>query len=132
MTMRRENRRRHIDFPVSAGYPRSGVLFTRSFFEGKCMSAKNWRAVTRHVKVAFAFGCDGTASMRGKTWDLKCRNAGYAHGHAELADDEDGTCWLPFPVASQEGLRTFLARCCLAFSDEEKAAILALDEVLAL
>ena len=96
------------------------------------MSEKNWFRVTRHVKVAFSSGCDGQGHMRGQTWDLKCRDAGYAHGHAELADDEDGTCWLPFPVASQEGLREALARCGNSFTDEEKEAILALDEVRAL
>ncbi|HSD12061.1 MAG TPA: hypothetical protein VLC10_00750 [Patescibacteria group bacterium] len=91
-----------------------------------------WHRVDDDASVSFTFGCDCKGHHRGRTWDLPCSSAGYAHGHARLSSDEDGECWLPFPIASQEGMRQLMAYCADWLSEAERAAFLALDAVKAL
>jgi hypothetical protein len=64
------------------------------------------------------------------TWDLKCTNLGFKHGHVLIGCD-DGTAWIPFPCVSQEGVQRLLAGQKYIW-DAEKTAILALDEIKAL
>lgn len=93
------------------------------------MSDTTWHRVDDDASVSFTFGCDRKGHRRGKTWDLPCASAGYAHGHARISSDDDGDCWLPFPVASQEGLRMLMVSCAAWLSEAERAAFLALDAV---
>ncbi|HTM68272.1 MAG TPA: hypothetical protein VL426_03135 [Candidatus Binatia bacterium] len=90
-----------------------------------------WRRVDDDVAVTFLCGCTGKGSARGRTWDLLCANAGYEHGHA-MIDSDDGLCRLPFPVASQEGLRTLLSLCNDWITPAERDAFLSLEQVKAL
>lgn len=96
------------------------------------MSETIWHRVDDDASVSFTFGCDCKGRHRGRAWDLPCASAGYAHGHARISTSEDGDCWLPFPVASQEGMRTLMVSCAAWLSEAERAAFLALDAVKAL
>lgn len=91
-----------------------------------------WHRVDDDASISFVFGCDGKGHRRGRALDLPCASAGYPHGHARVSSDEDGDCRLPFPVASQEGLRMLLVACAAWLSEAERAAFLALDAVKAL
>ena len=91
-----------------------------------------WHKVDDDVSVAFIPGCNCKGRHRGRTWDLPCASAGYAHGHARVSSAEDGECWLPFPIASQAGIRELMARCTDWLSEAECAAFLALESVRAL
>lgn len=93
------------------------------------MSETIWRRVDDDASVSFTFGCECKGHHRGRTWDLPCASVGYAHGHARLSSSEDGECWLPFPVASQEGMRFLMVACAAWLSEAERAAFLALDAV---
>lgn len=91
-----------------------------------------WYEADSDTGVAFETGCTGTVRLGdGRDRQLKCAGAGYVHGHARVVVTEDGECWLPFPVASQAGLREML-RVCVAdgLADVEKNALLAVPEVL--
>ena len=96
------------------------------------MSDTTWQRVGDDASVSFTFGCDCKGHRRGRTMDLVCVSAGYAHGHARISSDDDGDCWLPFPVASQEGMRMLMVACADWLSEPERAAFLALDAVRAL
>ncbi len=93
------------------------------------MSDQDSQRVDDDASVSFIFGCDGKGCHRGRTWDLPCASAGYAHGHARISTRDDGDCRLPFPVASQEGLRCLLVACAGWLSEAERAAFLALEAV---
>lgn len=95
------------------------------------MSDVKFVSVDADVDIAFVCGCDGTVSRNGRTWDLLCAGCGYAHGHAVISSD-DGDCRLPFPVATQGGLRLLLNLCRDWVTEAERAAFLALDAVRAL
>ena len=90
-----------------------------------------WKKVDDDVEVTFTAACDGKGSARGRTWNLLCCGCGYDHGHAVISSD-DGICRLPFPVATQGGLRMLLGLCADWISKEEREAFLRLEQVKAL
>jgi len=96
------------------------------------MSDTTSRRVGNDTSISFTFGCDCKGRHRGRVMDLVCISAGYAHGHARISSDDDGDCLLPFPVASQEGMRMLMVACADWLSEAERTAFLALDAVLAL
>lgn len=96
------------------------------------MSETKWHVVDDETSILFTFGCDCKGRHRGRVLDLVCASAGYPHGHAFVSSKDDGDCRLPFPVASQEGLRMLLVACADWLSDVERAAFLTLESVLAL
>lgn len=100
------------------------------------MSEKRWVKHTDDMYIAFTpIGCTGEGrgysryEKKWVTWDLRCKGT-HPHGHASVGT-EDGTCRFAFPIASQEGARRFL-QLKDWLKDDERAAILALDEVQAL
>lgn len=93
------------------------------------MTDTTWHRVDDDASVSFTFGCDCKGRHRGRTMDLRCASAGYAHGHARLSSADDGDCFLPFPVASQEGMRFLMVACATWISEAERAAFLALEAV---
>lgn len=93
------------------------------------MNETKWHEVDEDSSVSFTFDCDCKGRHRGRTLDLRCITAGYAHGHARVSTHDDGECFLPFPVASQEGMRFLMVACATWLSEAERAAFLALDAV---
>jgi len=94
-----------------------------------------WHEVDEDVAVKFEYGCIGEPrTERGivRRWErvfLKCNGIGM-HGHVSIATAEDGTCWLPFPLFSQEGVRRYLADESRSWMrDVERQAILNLTPV---